>query len=62
MPTNPPQQLHNFTFVYSTLYREQAKGVLSQSDFSDLESTLTTNPDAGDLIIGGKGLKKSESP
>lgn len=53
-----PQQLHNFTFVYSTLFREQANGVLSQSDYADFESTLTTNPNAGDPIVGGKELKK----
>ncbi len=45
-------------FVRLPAFEKTAAGILSESDIFELELILAVRPDAGDLIPGGRGLRK----
>ena len=55
-------QLADVEFVRFTAFEKSAAGILSESDVLELEMHLVVHPDAGDLIPGGRGLRKLRRP
>ena len=49
-------------FVRFPTFEKSAAGILSEADILELEMLLTVHPDAGDLIPGGRGLRKLRRP
>lgn len=49
-------------FVRLHTFEKTAAGLLSESDILELEIQLVAQPDAGDLIQGGRGLRKLRRP
>lgn len=49
-------------FVRFPTFEKSAAGILSEADILELEILLTTHPDAGDRIPGGRGLRKLRRP
>ena len=49
-------------FVRFPTFEKSAAGILSEADILELELLLTVHPDAGDLIPGGRGLRKLRRP
>ncbi|HUG10596.1 MAG TPA: hypothetical protein VMM36_06260 [Opitutaceae bacterium] len=49
-------------FIRFASFERSASGVLTESDVLELELFLTEHPDAGDLIPGGRGLRKLRRP
>ena len=43
-------------------FEKTATGLLSEADIFELEMLLTVRPEAGDLIPGGRGLRKLRRP
>lgn len=43
-------------------FEKSSAGILSEADILELEMLLTVHPDAGDLIPGGRGLRKLRRP
>ena len=43
-------------------FEKSSAGILSEADILKLEMLLTVHPDAGDLIPGGRGLRKLRRP
>jgi hypothetical protein len=49
-------------FVRFPAFEKSAAGLLSEVDILDLEMHLAVHPHAGDLIPGGRGLRKLRRP
>ncbi len=49
-------------FVRLHTFEKTAAGLLSESEILELEIQLVAQPDAGDLIPGGRGLRKLRRP
>ena len=49
-------------FVRFPTFEKSAAGLLSEADILELEMQLVVRPDAGDLIPGGRGLRKLRRP
>ena len=49
-------------FARFPTFEKTATGLLSEADIFELEMLLTVRPEAGDLIPGGRGLRKLRSP
>ena len=49
-------------FVRFPAFEKSAAGLLSEADVLELEMQLVVQPDAGDLIPGGRGLRKLRRP
>ena len=49
-------------FVRFPTFEKSSTGILSEADILELEMLLTVHPDAGDLIPGGRGLRKLRRP
>ena len=49
-------------FVRLHTFEKTAAGLLSETDVLELEVQLVAQPDAGDLIPGGRGLRKLRRP
>lgn len=49
-------------FVRFPAFEKSAAGLLSEADILELEMQLTVHPNAGDLIPGGRGLRKLRRP
>ena len=49
-------------FVRFPTFEKSAAGLLSEADIFELEMQLVVRPDAGDLIPGGRGLRKLRRP
>jgi hypothetical protein len=49
-------------FVRFPAFEKSAAGLLSEVDILDLERHLAVHPHAGDLIPGGRGLRKLRRP
>jgi len=49
-------------FVRFPAFEKSAAGLLSEVDILDLEMHLAVYPHAGDLILGGRGLRKLRRP
>ncbi len=49
-------------FVRFPAFEKSAAGLLSEADILELEMQLIVHPDAGDLIPGGRGLRKLRRP
>jgi len=45
-------------FIRLFSFEKSADGLFTESDLLELEIALITRPNAGDLIPGGKGLRK----
>ena len=49
-------------FVRFPTFEKSAAGLLSEADILELEMQLVVQPAAGDLIPGGRGLRKLRRP
>lgn len=49
-------------FIHFPSFAKSAAGLLSETDILDLEMQLAGHPHAGDLIPGGRGLRKLRRP
>lgn len=49
-------------FVRFPAFEKSAAGLLSEAEILELERQLLVQPDAGDLIPGGRGLRKLRRP
>jgi hypothetical protein len=49
-------------FVRFPAFEKSAAGLLSEADILELEMHLAVHPHAGDLIPGGRGLRKLRRP
>ena len=49
-------------FVRFPTFEKTAAGLLSEAEVLELELQLAVQPDAGDLIPGGRGLRKLRRP
>ena len=49
-------------FVRFPTFEKTAAGLFSEADILELEMLLSVQPDAGDLIPGGRGLRKLRRP
>lgn len=49
-------------FVRFPVFEKSAAGLLSEADILELEMHLAVHPHAGDLIPGGRGLRKLRRP
>ena len=49
-------------FIQLSSFERSAKGLFSEEDILELEITLIENPQAGDVIPGGFGLRKLRRP
>lgn len=49
-------------FIRFATYERTASDLLTESDILELELILTEQPDAGELIPGGRGLRKLRRP
>ena len=49
-------------FIRLPTFEKTAANILSESDIFELELILAVRPDAGDLIPGGRGLRKLRRP
>lgn len=49
-------------FVRFPTFEKTAADLFSEADIFDLEMLLSVQPDAGDLIPGGRGLRKLRRP
>ena len=49
-------------FVRFPTFEKSAAGLLSEADILELEMQLVVHPDTGDLIPGGRGLRKLRRP
>ena len=49
-------------FVRFPTFEKSVAGILSETDILELELQLVVQPDAGDLIPGGRGLRKLRRP
>lgn len=49
-------------FVRLPTFERSAAGLLSESEILEMEVQLVVQPDAGDLIPGGRGLRKLRRP
>jgi hypothetical protein len=49
-------------FVRFPAFEKSAAGLLSETDILELERQLLVQPTAGDLIPGGRGLRKLRRP
>jgi hypothetical protein len=49
-------------FVRFPAFEQSAAGLLSEADILELEMLLAVHPHAGDLIPGGRGLRKLRRP
>jgi hypothetical protein len=49
-------------FVRFPAFEKSAKGLVSEADILELEMHLAVHPHAGDLIPGGRGLRKLRRP
>jgi len=47
-----------FVFRLTARFQKAIAGILSEDDLIALEMFLITHPEAGDVIQGGKGLRK----
>lgn len=49
-------------FVRLPTFERTANGLLAEADIFELELVLSERPEAGDLIPGGRGLRKLRRP
>ena len=49
-------------FVRFPTFEKTAAGLISEADILELEMLLSVQPDASDLIPGGRGLRKLRRP
>lgn len=49
-------------FIRFATFERTASGLLTEADIPELELFLTEQPGAGDLIPGGRGLRKLRRP
>ena len=49
-------------FIRLPTFEKTATGLFSEADILELEVLLTLHPDAGDVIPGGRGLRKLRRP
>lgn len=64
-------QLHSYplladnepmVFIELPIFIRCASGLFSDEDLAEMQNTLLENPSAGDLIPGGRGLRKLRVP
>jgi len=53
---------HAVEFVRFPAFEKSVAGLLSEADILDLEMLLVAHPHLGDLIPGGRGLRKLRRP
>jgi hypothetical protein len=56
------RSLSDVEFVRLPTFEKTVTNILSESDIFELELILAVRPDAGDLIPGGRGLRKLRRP
>ena len=56
-----PQSFRHI-FYKTPLFKKYATKLCAWSDIDELKRTLDLNPDAGDVIPGGSGLRKIRMP